>query len=456
MDFYYELTTKFDKPFINLMGVQGINHGLWTVAVLAAQDLFKQYIKLDPGEMTLCMSIIHLPWSVKILYGLLSDNVPIAGSRRRSYIIIMGLIQFFSLIVISMIHEKVSVVVALLALTSMAEAFMNVVVDAMLCKQARKDPEHGSQDLISFSWMATGVGGIMGCVIGGVMTQYFHPRYSFLLYSIFGMISAVNGMQLTKESESDQVELNESQDSLASQQPEGFYAKLRLNISQIISAIKMPEIYLVILYFVFSGLTSPDFSDFSYYFMLNVIKLSKFQYSMLGLIGSFTGVLGTIYFEKYLKDIEVRTLIYYATICSVIQSCSSYAFACRLNLYLGINDVVFIICTDTVFGVMSLALFTLPIMALFAKITPHNIEGTVFAFLTGTVNMSNTILSPMIGVYLNNKFVGVTATDLSGYKNLCFFGIISSFIGFLLLPLIPLKDDIAKWQSLRQEAPEKV
>jgi hypothetical protein len=47
----------------------------------------------------------------------------------------------------------------------------------------------------------------------------------------------------------------------------------------------MPEIYLVVIFFVLNGIISPDFGDFGYYFMLNVVKVSKFQYSMLGVIG---------------------------------------------------------------------------------------------------------------------------------------------------------------------------
>ena len=38
----------------------------------------------------------------------------------------------------------------------------------------------------------------------------------------------------------------------------------------------MPEIYMVVFFFVLNGIISPDFGDFSYYFMLNVIKISKF------------------------------------------------------------------------------------------------------------------------------------------------------------------------------------
>lgn len=221
---------------------------------------------------------------------------------------------------------------------------------------------------------------------------------------------------------------------------------------QIGIAMMMPEIYLVIAFFLLNGLLSPDFGDFSYYFMLNVVKLSKFQYSILGVIGQITSVFGTMYYEAYLKDLEVRRVLYWSTVFSVVSSVSQYAFAMRFNLLIGCNDIVFILLTDTAFGVISLAMNTLPTLALFAKITPTKIEGTVFAFLTGTTNLANSVLSPMVGVWLNEKFVGVTSDDLSKYKDLCLIGIVSSVLGFLILPLIPLKSQISNWQEKREEA----
>ena len=172
---------------------------------------------------------------------------------------------------------------------------------------------------------------------------------------------------------------------------------------------------------------------------------------MLGTIGQFTSIFGTMFYENRLKDIEVRTVLYWSTIVSVISSVCCYAFAMRWNKYLHINDIVFIVVTDTIFNVISMAMNTLPTMALFAKVTPHKIEGTVFAFLTGTTNLANNVISPMIGVWINERFVGVTAEDLSKYKYLCLVGLVTSFLGFLILPLIPLKEDIQKYQQAREE-----
>lgn len=97
-------------------------------------------------------------------------------------------------------------------MASLSEAFVNTVNEAMMCTQSRKDPIHGSQDLISFSWFCTGIGGLFGSLIAGIVTQYYHPKYGFLMYSVMGLAVSFSGMWLTRASEEIDVEENESQD----------------------------------------------------------------------------------------------------------------------------------------------------------------------------------------------------------------------------------------------------
>jgi len=83
--------------------------------------------------MQIYISIIHIPWSFKILYGLISDNVPICGTRRKSWLIIMGIIQFITIFSLAMTEPKDPLAVSLiLATASLSEAFVNVVSDAIM------------------------------------------------------------------------------------------------------------------------------------------------------------------------------------------------------------------------------------------------------------------------------------------------------------------------------------
>lgn len=154
--------------------------------------------------MAIYISIIHIPWSFKIVYGLISDNVPLFGTRRKSYLIIMGIIQFLSLFSLYAFEFDDPLVVAIvLAFASMSEAFTNVVSDAIMVIQSRRDKKFGSQDFITLLYLSTGTGGVLGCIIAGVMTEYLHPKWSFYLYSFFGVIISFAACFLTKKSEKD-------------------------------------------------------------------------------------------------------------------------------------------------------------------------------------------------------------------------------------------------------------
>ena len=130
----------------------------------------------------------------------------------------------------------------------------------------------------------------------------------------------------------------------------------------------------------------------------------------------------------------------YNVIFGVVGAWLQFMFAMRWNLDMGISDYAFLIFTDVVFGAISLSFGTLPIMALFAKITPKRIEGTMFAFLTGTSNLDQGVIGPMMGAFINAQFVGVDKDDQSGYSTLCLISFFCSFIGFALLPLILKKE----------------
>lgn len=177
------------------------------------------------------------------------------------------------------------------------------------------------------------------------------------------------------------------------------------------SALVRKEIYFLIIYFLIDGFTSPSFSDFTYFFLMNVVGISKFMYAMMTLIGQVCQVIGVLMYNQFLKNIEVRTVIFWNVVIAIIGAAISYAFAMRWNLEWGINDYFLLIFTDVVFNSLATSFGVLPIMALFVKIIPRGIEGTMFAFLTGTTNFDNGIIQPMMGALINDEYVGVDKDD---------------------------------------------
>ena len=66
---------------------------------------------------------------------------------------------------------------------------------------------------------------------------------------------------------------------------DGFGFNLRKNFQAIGSAILMREIYQLVLFFILQGILNPSFQEFSYFFLMNVIGVSKLLFSILVLVG---------------------------------------------------------------------------------------------------------------------------------------------------------------------------
>ena len=60
--------------------------------ILSIQDLFKNYLKLEPSQTQILIVFIMSPWLLKIIFGIISDTVPVWGSRKKAWLIIMGLV----------------------------------------------------------------------------------------------------------------------------------------------------------------------------------------------------------------------------------------------------------------------------------------------------------------------------------------------------------------------------
>jgi len=113
--------------------------------------MYKDHYKVSPGESNVYQAIIMSPWVFKLVYGAICDTVSICGYRKSWWMVIMGLVQFVTLYKASDNgNESVQFMTFLLATSSLSSAFMDVIVDALMVMQAKRDPDNGTQNLVSF------------------------------------------------------------------------------------------------------------------------------------------------------------------------------------------------------------------------------------------------------------------------------------------------------------------
>jgi len=154
---------RYDRTFLFTYSVQSFNGGLKFLFMLAYQDLFKNYYKLQPTHTQLLTTVIFFPWITKFFYGIVADSIPIFGSRKKSWLIIMGLIQFISLTIAATIPIEDANYMAIILMTmSFSGAFIDVIMDALMVIESKKNPATGSQELLSLAWMIGGVAAIIG------------------------------------------------------------------------------------------------------------------------------------------------------------------------------------------------------------------------------------------------------------------------------------------------------
>ena len=177
-----------------------------SMTTLAFLDLFKSHYMLEPTETQSLNAIMTLAWTPKLFYGIISDTFPILGTRKKSYIMLMGFLQFASAWTIAMVKFENPIYVCMLGFfMNLASAFMDVVVDGLMVMQARRDQTNGSQNLQTYSWQLLGFGGIIGGLLGGVITQYYDSHLVFYIFGFLGFLIMLSGLAMSTEIEAEQM-----------------------------------------------------------------------------------------------------------------------------------------------------------------------------------------------------------------------------------------------------------
>ena len=97
--------------------------------------------------------------------------------------------------------------------------------------------------------------------------------------------------------------------------------------------------------------------------------------------------------------------MYFICFFYIFQSFLNLCFALRWNLVLGIPDFLFVVIVDSVFGYLLSTIIDLSLESFYAKIMPYELEGSIFAVVSGTGYFAYDIVQPILGITLNKLLV---------------------------------------------------
>jgi MFS family permease len=188
------LWRNYNHSFLFSLSLQYFNTGVvQSVMALALQYMFLKIYGLSPMKASEWQTFISLPWTPKVIYGIVTDCLPIFGSSKRAYVVLMGCIQGVAALMIALFRFQNPVSVMLLSmLLNLGGAFMDVVVDGMMVVFQREDSKNGSEDLQSLSWTFYGFGGVVGCTLSAAFLTEKQGEHTGNPYICFGMISIVS------------------------------------------------------------------------------------------------------------------------------------------------------------------------------------------------------------------------------------------------------------------------
>ncbi|MCP4873382.1 MAG: folate/biopterin family MFS transporter [Proteobacteria bacterium] len=192
-------TRRLAFIFGALYFVQGIAEPTEGLISQPVKSLLRSW-GMDAGEVGQFMFVIGFPWYIKPVYGLLTDFVPIRGSRRRAWLILWTGITSAALLYLFFFPPQqgaTSLLMVMLVLPGLGIAFTDVVVDGLMVEEGQ--PRGITGTLQSVQWACVYGAAIGTGVLGGELAQRGMQTTGFLICGITALGSLLIAIFMVKD-----------------------------------------------------------------------------------------------------------------------------------------------------------------------------------------------------------------------------------------------------------------
>lgn len=440
--------------------------GALGLARLAQTFLLKDELHLGPAELSALTGIFTLPWTIKPLYGFLSDGFPLFGYRRRSYLVLAGITGCLSYSAVGnnfwgLLGEELSVTttVAALVVSSACIAVSDVVADGIVVQKTRESAEIDPSlagGLQSLCWGSAAIGGLLSAYFSGSLLEVMKPQEVFALTAILPFLVATIGLLIDEEPVG-KIRAMESESSSAddgtlattnSDVQDDPFVDVKSQINSLWQAIKQPEIYKPAA-FLFLWQSTPTSEGASLFFMTEDLGFGPEFLGRIQIISAFSSLFGVWLYNTYLKTKSIKDILFWSTIVSFPLGLLDLILISHANRAVGIPDTWFVLGDDVVLSALGEIAF-LPTLVLAARLCPRGVEAVLFATLMSINNGASTV-GTEIGALLT-KSLGVTETNFDNLAPLSFICNLTSLYPLFFITWLDGVGSVSEQEIEEEEA----
>ena len=409
--------------------------GASSLAGVATTFFYKDELELTLEQLGILSSVAIIPWSIKPVYGIFSDRVPLRGLRRKPYLILSGFLESLGYLSLATWVEGFWGVLVAELISALGFALADVIVDGVVAERSKTHAAAGKLQSICRAAIMTGA--LIVAYSSGVLTESIGARRVFLLTATLPLCTSLIAIFLKEL-------------------PVGITA---WNWKQTWSNFKralIPAILWSALFLFIWRSTPTSGGAFSYY-LIDELHFDPEFFGRLAVISRFMGIAGVLIFRKWLIAIPLKRLLFTIVIASIVLSLPTLGLVYGWYNILGVSPKLFAMADTLITAPLSEIGF-LPLLVLVARICPKGIEATVFAVLASIMNIGLAI-SDMGGAALVHLFDVHQATETlaANYTNLdkvLWIAILSSVLPLPLLPFLP--DTRAEEEKREQGIPSGI
>ena len=355
------------------------------------------------GEIASFAALLALPWSFKPLYGLLTDYVPLAGLRRKSYLVATGVAALlgFGILALAPPARGAYGWLLILLLPTVGVAFADVVVDALMIEHGQ--PRGLTGRLQSVQWGTIYGAAICTGIAGGYLSRHELYRTAFLICALVAVATLVVALCVVREPPRP-ADLSG---------PRSCWASL-------LKAIRMPAVRWVGLFMVLFEF-NPFATSVQYWHMTKVLEIGEQHYGNTRSISAVASILACVGYGYCCRRLPMRWLLHASIALGIVGTASYWglvgpASACIVSLVFG-------------FTYMTAVLVQLDLAA---QICPTTSAGTVFALIMALSNLSSS-LATLLGGRLYEYCAGIWGPAAS-FNLLVALGVTTTAACWLIVP----------------------